>query len=290
MLIIVESNEGADRDKKENAKRVERGEASKDPSNIRMVKRLQKYFPKLQQGALTCGDINIVLDGGGVLAIERKRAGDFLGSIGSGRIFRQVENMAKNAAWSCVVIEGLISFNQDDMAVIPIFDKQDRVTGHETTGWRGVSVRRAMYAIQWSGCPILAIEPASLPSIVADLMQFCSKPSEHTQSLGRKRYVTFPPITLSEEIVSSFPGVGAKRGRALLEFAQKKNETETGTLGEALSWGSMLNLIDRKVRPEGWGDKTIENFRTTLGLQTGEFLTIQEDKQQTPKKGRQNGK
>lgn len=291
MLIMVESNEGADRDKKENAKRKERGEASVDQSNIRMVKRLQKYFPKLQQGPLTCGDINVILDGGGILAIERKRAGDFLGSVGNGRIFRQVERMAENATWSCIIVEGLISFDLDDMAVIPTFDKQDRITGHETTGWRGVSVRGAMYAIQWSGCPIITIEPQSLPNIVADLIQFCSKPSEHTQSLGRKRYVTFPPVTLSEEIISSFPGVGLKRAKALLEFTETNNDKSTATLAEALSWGSVLDLIDRKSRPEGWGDKTIEMFRTTLGLETGE-LTIQENKnRKSPnRKGKHNGK
>lgn len=291
MLVIVESNEGADRDKKENQKREERGEERNDQSNIRAVKRLQKYFPKLQQGPLTCGDINVILDGGGILAIERKRAGDFLGSIGSKRIFRQVENMANNATWSCIIVEGLISFNEDDMAVIPKFDKLDRVDGHEVTGWQGVSVRGAMYAIQWSGCPIIAIEPSSLPSIVADLARFCSKPAEHTQMLGRKRYVTFPPVTLSEEIIAAFPGVGLKRARSLLEFARKKNDENIGTLAEALSWGTVLKLIDQKSRPEGWGDKTIESFCAALQLQTGEFLTIQEDKQQIQKKkGRSNGK
>jgi ERCC4-type nuclease len=292
MLVIVESNEGTDRDKKENAKRLERGEDKKDPSNIRMVNRLKEYFPTLQQGPLTCGDINVILENGaGILAIERKRAGDFLGSIGSGRIFRQVENMMTHATWPCIIVEGLISFDKEDMAVIPTFDKQDRVSGHETTGWRGVSVRGAMYAIQWSGCPIFTIEPSSLPSVVSELIGFCSKPSEHLQSLGRKRYVTFPPVSLSEEIIASFPGIGMKRSKSLLEFAQSKNDTGTGTLAEALSWGSMLNLIDRKSRPEGWGDKIIENFRATLGTQTGEYLTIQEDKQQIPKKkGKYNGK
>jgi hypothetical protein len=284
MLILVESNENTDREKNR-----EDREERVDQSNIRMVKRLQKYFPKLQTAALTCGDINVILDGGGTLAIERKRAGDFLGSIGSGRIFRQVERMANNATWHCIIVEGLISFDQDDMAVIPTFDKLDRITGHDSTGWRGVSVRGAMYAIQWSGCPILTIEPESLPSIVDDLARFCSKPAEHVQTMGRKRYVTFPPMEFGEELLAPLSG-GPKKAKSLLDFAKRKNDTKTGTLAEALSWGSCLPLIDRKARPEGWGDKAVENFRTKLGLQTGEFLMIQEDKQQIPKKGKQNGK
>lgn len=285
MLIMVDTNEDTDREKN----RENKAERS-DPSNLRMIKRLKQLFPKLQAAPLTCGDINVILDGGGVLAIERKRPGDFLGSIGNGRIFRQVENMAQHAAWSCVIIEGSITFDQDDMAVIPTYDKSDRLNGSETTGWRGVSVRAAMYAIQWSGCPILAVPPTMLPNVVADLIRFCSKPSEHTQSLGRKRYVTFPPLTLSEEIIASFPNVGIQRARSLLEFAKTNNDTDTATLAEALSWGSVLDLIERKSRPEGWGDKTIENFRTVLGLELGELTILENKSRSKPKKGNKNGK
>lgn len=292
MLIMVESNENTERNKKDNNAREQVGLRRKDASNIRAVKRLQKLFPNLQQAPLACGDINVLLDSGGLLAIERKRAGDFLGSIGNGRIFRQVENMANNSKWHCVIIEGQISFDPNDLAVVPIYDKYDNLSGHETTGWKGASVRGAMYAIQWSGCPILVVEPVKLPYIIADLIQFCSKPAEHSQSLGRKRYVTFPPVSVTEEIVAAFPGVGMKKARSLIEFAQGRNDNGVATLGETLSWGSILPLLDKKVRPEGWtGEKTIENFRTTLGLQTGEFLMIQEDKQQIPKKkGKYNGR
>lgn len=290
MLVMVESNEGADREKKKREEAEEQGQTRVDPSNLRVVARLKKYFPNLQQTALTCGDINVILDGGGILAIERKRAGDFLGSIASGRIFRQVENMANNATWSCVIIEGLISFDEDDMAVIPMFNKKDEVEGYEKTMWRGVSVRGAMYAIQWSCCPIFTIEPSSLPSLVADLAKFCSKPAEHQQMLGRKRIVTFPPVTLSEEIIASFPRVGLKRARALLEFTQKNNDVNTATLAEALSWGSILDLVDRKSRPEGWGDKTIEDFRNTLGLETGELTIVENKNRKSPRKGNVNGR
>lgn len=287
MLVMVESNEGTDREKNR-----EDRELRVDSSNLRAVQRLKQFFPGLQECPLVCGDINVVLDNGQLLAIERKRAGDFLGSIASKRIFRQVENMAQNAAWSCVVIEGLISFDKNDMTMISSFDKNDNINGYLETDWRGVSVRGAMYAIQWSGCPIMTIQPHALPNMIADLARFCSKPAEHAQSLGRKRYITFPPIELKEEIVAAFPSVGPKRARSLFEFSKKQNDKETGTLAEALSWGSALNLIDRKSRPEGWGDKTIEGFRTTLGLETGEYLMVQEDKQikSQHKKGNKNGK
>jgi hypothetical protein len=295
MFVIVDSNEGTDRDKKENIEREERGEARKDQSNIRMINRLKKYFPKLQQGPLTCGDINVILDGeGGVLAIERKRAGDFLGSIGSRRIFKQVENMANNANWPCIIVEGVISYDKDDMAVIPTFDRFDHVNGYEVTGWPGASIRGAMYAIEWSGCPIITIEPSSLPNMIVDLARFCSKPAEHVQMLDRKRYVTFPPIEFSEGLIATFPSIGLKRTRSLKEFSRSNNDTGTPTLAEMLCWGSNLGKIHKKSRPEGWGDMMVTNFRAALGLQEGEYLMVVRDEEEQSnngnKKGKKNGK
>ncbi len=289
MLILIDSNENTDREKNRDDK-----EDRADPSNIRAMERLKKYFgKKVQPTSLASGDINVMLEGGKVLSIERKRAGDFLGSIGNGRIFRQVENMAAKADWSCVIVEGLLSFDADDMTVIPIFDKDDKIARVERTQWRGGSVRGAMYAIQWSGCPIITIEPSSLPMMVEDLAKFCAKPAEHSRSLGRHRYVTFPQLTLTEEIISSFPGVGLKRTRALIEFAKEQNDNQVPTLAESFAWASTLGRIQKKYRPEGWGDMTITNFRATLGLQEGEVLDIkQEEKEDKPKqqKGGRNGK
>lgn len=256
MFILVDQNEQA--------------------TNPIVVERLRKVFPKLQIADLASGDINVILDDSSILAIERKRAGDFLGSIGDGRVFRQVEQMATCAKWSCIIIEGEITFNRNDMTVID----------GEETKWRGTSVRGAMYAIQWAGCPIVTTNKYSFPQIVADVIQFCSKPSVHQQALGRKRIVTFPPISLNEEIVAAFPGVGLKLARSLIEFACKQNDTNTGTLAEALSWASCLGLIDRKNRPEGWGDKKITNFRVALGLNTNQYLDIKEDKQNGNKKSK----
>lgn len=239
-----------------------------------VVQNLRRFFPGLECETLDCGDIKIILEGGAVLAIERKRAGDFLGSIGDGRLFNQVERMSKSSKWCCVVIEGQITYNQDDMAVIPIYDKRGNVVGSEETGWHGASVRGAMYAVQWSGCPIIAIEPYALPHLIADLARFCEKPTEHTQMLGRRRVVTFPPPTLAEEVIAVFPKVGMTRARALLEFAKTQNDTSTGTIAEALTWASVLHRIDRKFRPAGWGDVTIKNIRVALGLQEWEEFDI----------------
>jgi len=276
MFIMMDSNEGIDRNRISNGVK-----GTGTLSNQRSVERMKSYFGNIEFAELTCGDINVFLDDGKLLAIERKRPGDFLGSIASGRIFRQVENMAQHAAWSCVIVEGLFMFDKNDMATIPVYSRDDsKLIKYEETNWRGASVRGAMYAIQWSGCPIITVDPVNLPRVVHDMATFCTKPVEHAQSLGRKRIVTFPSITLPEEIISALPGVGLKRAKALLEFATRMNDNKerVPSLAEALSWASILRLIEKKARPEGWGDKTIDNVRAALGLLMGEYLQVQEDK------------
>lgn len=288
MFVMIDTNENTERNKKENKERTKKGETLVDFSNRRVVQRLRQRFPKIQEVPLDCGDIKVIMDNSQSLAIERKRAGDFLGSISEGHIFSQVERMWNGADWSAVVVEGMITFDRDDMTVIQTFDEQDQLSGTETTGWHGTSVRGAIWAIIMSGTPVITIQPSQLPDIVEDLIRFCMKPADHILRMGKHRRVTFTPITLAEENLAQLAG-GLKRARSLLEFAKSNNDNEVATLAEALCWGSALKLIDRKSRPEGWGDKTIENFNARLGLQTGEFLEIQEDKQQTQKKGRKNG-
>lgn len=283
MFIMIDQNEGIDRNKLVKGKNGDKVKQTKTLANQRAMKRFEEYFGELQFAELTCGDINVILDDGKLLAIERKRPGDFLGSIANGRLFRQVENMAKNAMWSCILVEGLFHFDDTDMACIPVYDKsEEKVLNYERTNWKGASVRGAMFAIQFSGCPIITTNPIGVPRIVHDIATFCSKPAEHAQSMGRRRIVSFPPISYPEEVISSLPLVGLKRARTLLEFAKVKNgnKERVVSLAEALSWASMLNLIDKAHRPEGWGNKTIENVRVALGLELGEYLIVQEDKQE----------
>jgi ERCC4-type nuclease len=244
-------------------------DTNEQSTNPVVVARLQQVFPNLQITTLLCGDVNIILDDGAILAVERKQAGDFLGSIADGRVFRQVERMAAGAKWSCIILTGALSFDKDDMAVID----------GRATNWKGASVRGAMMAIQWAGCPIIGSTEEMYPYVLNDIIQFCSKPSEHQQTLGRKRVVTFPPVELKEEIIAAFPGVGLKRAQALFEFVEGKNNPEEGaSLSEALSWISAFHLIAEKSRPEGWGNKTVLNVRTALGLQPNQILDIKEQK------------
>ena len=247
-------------------------DSNEEATNPRVIEELRKHFTKLQITSLAFGDMNIILDNGDLIAIERKNAGDFLGSIGDGRVFKQVENMAQSAKFYCVILVGSLIFDKDDLTV---------AAGRET-GWKGSAVRAALMAIQWSGCPILSCSSTEMfPFAVEEVIRFCSKPAEHLQSIGHRRIVTFPPLELSTEILAAFPGVGIKRAQALIDFV---STTPYNSLGGALAWASVFPLIKEGGRPAGWGDKTVENFRGLLGLEPNQFLQIKEDKNVNTKK------
>src|SRR5271157_2960067 len=189
MIVLVDSNEEA--------------------TNPAIVEIMRTHFTELQVVPLEFGDVNIILEDGSILSIERKNVDDFLGSIGDGRVFRQVERMSNGSKFYCIILVGNIHFDKDDMTV----------TNGRTTQWRGKSVRGAMMAIQWSGCPILqSANDEMYPFTIMEAVEFCRKPIEHTQGLGHHRIVTFPPVELSLEILSAFPGIGFKRAQALMEF------------------------------------------------------------------------
>lgn len=250
MLILVDINENA--------------------TNPDIVEDMRKVFPDLQLVNLQFGDVNVILDDASILAIERKKAGDFLGSVGDGRLFRQVEQMHEGAKWVCVFVEGELKFDKNDMVV----------ADGRTTEWKGSSIRGALHAIQWSGCPVFFTDTKHYPYLVNEVAGFCSKPDIHFQQLGHRRIVTFPPISLDTEILSAFPGVGLKRAKALQEFARNNNDNEVGTLAESLCWITSFPLISPNDRPTGWGDKLVANVRAVLGLNPWEYLDIKVDEKQ----------
>lgn len=258
MLILADSNE--------------QGTSPQTIENMREV------FPQLQTISLVFGDYNVIMDNGDILAIERKEASDFLASIGDGRLFRQVEEMANEAKWYCVVQVGSISFRQG-LAYV----------NGEETNWKESSVQGAKWAIGWSGCPIIETTSKNFPYTVANIINFCSKPDIHWQGLGHKRIVTFPPIDLPTEILSAFPGVGLKRAKSAMQFAKEENE-DVPSLAQTMAWITAFPLIDYDSRPSGWGDKTVQNFRATLGLAPYEYLDIKEEEQQKPNNKKKGSK
>ena len=239
-------------------------DSNEQATNPRIVEKLYRYFPSLAVSHLTCGDANIITDAGKTVAIERKEPSDFLGSIGDGRVFRQVENMAQNSDYSAIIITGTLEFDLKTDAAI---------ANGQLTNWHGKAVRAALCDIMWSACPVLWSNENNYGEVILEVVDFCKKPGvrEHL----KPRPVTFPPPDERVQILSGFPGVGFKRAKALLSFVGHRNKL--GKLGEALVWASSMGAIKEDVRPDGWGTSTIENFREVLGLKEDERLAITED-------------
>src|SRR5574339_1229322 len=92
---------------------VDKNEQDTSPSTIESLKHI---FPNLivanlphrQYGDtnITAGDINIPLDDGNILAIERKTVSDFLGSIPNRHVMNQIEVMHSHAKFVALVITG----------------------------------------------------------------------------------------------------------------------------------------------------------------------------------------
>ena len=233
-----------------------------------IVKQLQEVFTILPV-KLRCGDINVCLPNGNLLIIERKAPSDLLASIGDGRLFDQAERMVTLSPWSFIIINGAITYNNSDMAVID----------GEASNWRGASVRNALLAVQLAGCVVTSTDGVGLICTIEEIISLCSK-TDHSPSVRKQRALTFPPIDTRIEILAQFPGVGYKRAEAILRYVAAcpvNPDDEFGSIASAIEWATLLPLINENSHPEGWGKITIANFRTILGLAADEYLNVRKD-------------
>lgn len=247
MIVIADSNEQA--------------------TSHRTLKELKSVFGNLIISNLKAGDVNVVLDDGTILAIERKEIFDFLSSIADGRVFKQVEQMANFAKYYAIIIEGMLQINYETDMVI---------ANKEITKWKGSSVRAALFSIMWSGCPVSFCPKGLYAETVEEMVELVSKEDEHLQK-KHHRIVTFPPISTEQDILMAFPNVGFVRAESLLEYA-KKGLGGKPSLAEAMAWASCLKFISKESWPKGWGVSMINEFRETLGLGENEYLEIRKEK------------
>ena len=231
---------------------------------------------------VTSGDVNIPLDDGSLLAIERKTPSDFLGSIPDRHIFNQVEVMAKHAKYSAIIVTGSFTYGaKDDMCYIL---KQDGE--RDITNWNGKDVRGAIVTIEYSGCPVIFCPPSRYCQTIAELYTTVNKPDKH-QSIVKNRIITFPPCDDRIVFLAQLPGVGLKLAEGLLNFAgmmdgvQPDEDGNTyGTLASAFEWMTILSQIDKDVRPAGWGAAKILTQRKFLGLNSNQYISVNTEVQE----------
>lgn len=244
---------------------VDTNEKSTAPKVFASIK---KHFSQVIVANLTAGDINIPLDDGGVLCIERKTPADFLGSIADGRIFEQVEAMSSIAKYSAFIVTGYFTYG----------DKSDAVfIDGEKTNWKGRAVRAVMTLIQYANCALIFCPPSQFCNQIAELYSTVNKPEERS-GFRKKRIVTFPPLDERVEILCGFPGLGVKLAESLLTFAGmmegEADELGFGSLASALRWATIMGIIDKNDRPAGWGAAKIMAFRKMLGLKSNEYIDL----------------
>lgn len=265
---------------------IDENEQTNNPEIVLFIKRsfsnvIVTSLPHREHGGIkvTAGDINIPLDDGSILAIERKTPEDFLSSIASRHIFHQVEVMANNAKFSAIIVTGAFTYGKrDDMCYIRFSDTDE---GRTETNWSGVSVRAAIASIQYSGCPVIFCPPSRYCQTISELYTLVNKPSEH-QSIKKNRIITFPPVDERVEYLAQFPGIGLKHADSLLKFAgmmdSNADEDGYGTISSALHWMTILSHMDKDVRPAGWGPLKILNTRKFLGLASNQYIKVEEEK------------
>ena len=234
--------------------------------------------------SVTAGDINIPLDDGNVLAIERKTPTDFLNSISNGHIFHQIETMHAHAKFVSLIITGKLSYSPEDDTVIA-----DR----RTTEWSGVSVRAALREIQVSNCFVEFCPVGEYPAMIEEVYKTClSIISGKRGGNIKNRIVTFPPIDRRVEFIAQLPGVGLESATSLVGFAgmmEGMPEEEIvnldgtvttwtpGTIAQSLHWMSIMSQIDKESRPKGWTGKRILTVRKFTGLASNQYININEE-------------
>lgn len=250
MIVLVDSNEKA--------------------TNPKVVKSIESKFSNVIVTTLPSGDVNIPLDDGGVLAIERKTCNDFLSSIADGRIFEQVENMAQNAKYSAFIVTGYFTYGEkNDMCFIE--GKQ--------TNWKGSAVRAVMRVIQYSGCVLEFCPATRYTDMIAELYSTVNKPDER-RGIQKHRIITFPPIDERVEFIAQLPGVGLKLSESLLKFShcEMADNDEYGTVADAISWITLMGRVEKSNRPKGWGAEKILTLRKFFGLKPNEYIDVLEEK------------
>ena len=255
---------------------VDKSEQDTSPSTIENLKHtfpnlLIANLPHRQHGntKVTAGDINIPLDDGNVLAIERKTVSDLLGSIPNRHVMNQIEVMHSHAKFVALIITGKLRYSVTDMVMD---DKR-------TTEWNGRDVRSLLRKIQLSPAIVEFCPEHEYANMVMEIYKTVTN-IDNLPKTYKNRIVTFPPVDERVQFLAQLPSVSLVRAMSLLNFAgmmegvkPDEDGNTFGTVAQALHYMSILSHFDKDTRPEGWGSQTILTNRKFIGLASDTYFS-----------------
>lgn len=204
---------------------------------------------------LPVGDLMALTSDGEVLLVERKSAGDLLSSVRDGRILAQASEMRERSPWSYVVVtEPMYPGRYGQTMYEP---KAGRTVVE--TGWSWASLQGVLATVQELG--VTVVFAAGADDYAPAVLRLCAR-TRGSVPVARRDAV---PMDDATRILTSVPGVGAERARALLSAC-----------GSA-AW-ALYALTERPERGKykksvvGVGPGTRELARKALGLKSLEVL------------------
>lgn len=196
---------------------------------------------------LDAGDVLGLCADGALIAIERKTAGDFLHTLAADRLFAQMQRLRETTPWAYLAICG---------ALTPAAGGSTFCDGRRTDwGWRAVT--GALLDVQQLGVGVVSV--AGDFDFEAEVCRLASR-SRSTISVVPPRSAV--PLSDAERILTSFPGIGLEKARALLG--------ECGTAAKAIWYLNDPGWASNSVA--GVADGLRQRARDALGLDPGRIL------------------
>lgn len=199
----------------------------------------------------------------GTIAVERKRASDFLISISDGRLFEQIENLQEYDD-ARIILEGVIFTNiagKRCYAVDSLGKSWNQKKASRTqprTMWTNQffvhphSFIAVFKKIQESGITII---PTGGAHDTADILHYWATQGEKCEHMSiRKKPKTFSDYDSQLFLLSGLTGVNTKRAEALLN--------EFGTPMRAFN--AFLEYSSKKFPVDGIGEKTASDIKKIL--------------------------
>ena len=206
---------------------------------------------------LPAGDVQLFLDDGQVLLVERKVSGDFLGSIADGRLFDQASRLVESrisdqlngkpiSVWPYLIITGTLRPSGKDLVI----------TDRGETAWDWESVNSAILTLQEMG--VFVGFARDDDDFERALLALGNRKREDVKIMpARQSYL----VSQQALFLMGIPGIGEERSTRVLEWAG-------GNLTNALIGLTDLSLsspVSKSLR---------SSIRHFFGLNDGTILDI----------------